>query len=95
MNVGNNSLFWEHNENLMDEDYEYNVAGARMLGREMVKMLSSESWQLIQEIMHNETGEQTIYRLAEDMMNTPEQFDENLELLEALNRGLHDELPKQ
>nr|WP_305909603.1 hypothetical protein [Methylomarinum sp. Ch1-1]MDP4522524.1 hypothetical protein [Methylomarinum sp. Ch1-1] len=76
----------------MDDDTDYNVAGARMLGREMAKMLSPVNRQLLLDILQHETGQQRIYRLVEDMMNTPGQFEENLELLEALNRGLHDEL---
>jgi hypothetical protein len=49
---------------------------------------------LVLDILQTQTGEQEHYRLIEDMMNTPEQFDNNLELLEALNRGLHDESQK-
>ena len=54
-------------------------------------MLSSPTRQRIDEILQAQTGEQMHYRLVEDMQNTPEQFEQNLELLEALNRGLHDE----
>jgi hypothetical protein len=49
----------------------------------------------IKDILAHETGDQKIYRLAENMMSTPEQFQKNLELLEALNRGLLETLPAQ
>lgn len=91
IDAGNDALLWEQHEDLITDEYDYRKAGARMLGREMAKILSPKSKQLILEILRNETGEQKIYRLVEDMMSNPEQFDENLELLEALHRGLNDE----
>lgn len=47
--------------------------------------------QMDHDILHAQTGEQNHYRLVEDMQRAPEQFEQNLELWEALNRGLHDE----
>ena len=90
IDAGNEGLLWEQHDDLMAEDHDYRQAGARMLGREIAKILSPESKRLLKEILSHETGEQDIYRMVENMMNHPEQFEENLELLEALNRGLHD-----
>ncbi len=88
----NRTDLYEHNEDAVEaENYDEIMAGARMLGREMVKILSLPNRQLILDILQTQTGEQEYYRLIEDMMNTSEQFDNNLELLEAINRGLHDE----
>ena len=57
----------------------------------MAKMLSSPTRQSLCAILQAQTGDQVHYRLVGDMQNTntPEQFEQNLELLEALNRGLH------
>jgi len=88
-------LLWEQHNDLMKEEIDYRQVGARVLGREMAKILTPQSKQLIKEILSHETGDQEIYRLAENMMSTPEQFQENLELLEALNRGLLEPLPTQ
>lgn len=88
----NRPLLYEHLEEIIiAEDYDETKAGARMLGQEMAKMLSSPTRQLISKILRAQTGEQAHYRLIEDMLNAPEQFEQNLELLEALNRGLRDE----
>jgi predicted nucleotidyltransferase len=76
------------------EDYDETHAGARMLGQEMAKMLTFFTRQLISEILLKQVGEQARYRLIEDMLTAPEQFEQNLELLEALNRGLQDGLSK-
>jgi predicted nucleotidyltransferase len=89
----NRPLLYEHHEEIIiAEDYDETKVGARMLGQEMSKMLSSPTHQLVSEILRTQTGEQAHYRLVEDMLTTPEQFEQNLELLEALNRGWHDEL---
>jgi predicted nucleotidyltransferase len=93
--AGNEDLLWEEHSDLMLDDYDSRKAGARMLGREMAKILSPNSKQLIRKILNTETGEQEIYRLVENMMGNPFQFDETLQLLEALNHGLYDEPPKQ
>ena len=88
----NRDHLYDHHAEIIDaEDYDETNAGARILGQEMAKMLSSPTRQRIDEILQAQTGEQMHYRLVEDMQNTPEQFEQNLELLEALNRGLHDE----
>lgn len=52
-------------------------------------MLSLQTQQLIENILTAETGEQKVYRLVEDMSD-PEQFEQNLALLEALKRGFCD-----
>jgi predicted nucleotidyltransferase len=95
MDADNESLLWEQHQDLMVDNYDYRKAGARILGREIAAILYPKNKQLIREILRSETGEQKIYRLIENMMNGPEQFDENLELLEALNYGLNDEPSNQ
>lgn len=89
MDAGNHDSLWEDHQDIVDDDYDYNIAGARMLGREMSKMLSLQTQQLIENILTAETGEQKVYRLVQDMSD-PEQFEQNLALLEALKRGFCD-----
>jgi predicted nucleotidyltransferase len=87
----NRARLYDHYVEIIEaEDYDEVRAGARMLGREMSKILSSSSRQIISKILLAQTGEQEHYRLVEDIR---ERFEENLELLEALKRGLHDEPP--
>jgi hypothetical protein len=44
--------------------------------------------------LRKQIGEQARYRLIEDLLTAPEQFEQYLKLLEALNRGLQDGLSK-
>lgn len=89
MDAGNHDSLWEDHDDIVDDNYDYNIAGARMLGREMSKMLSTQPQRLIENILTVETGEQKVYRLVEDM-SYPEKFEQNLALLEALKRGFCD-----
>jgi predicted nucleotidyltransferase len=95
MDAGNIDLFWDEHGDIAAEDHDYREAGARMLGRKMANILSPESKQLIINILSQETGDQKIYRLVENMMTNPAQFDDNLQLLEALYRGLIEQPPQQ
>ncbi|MEQ1544700.1 nucleotidyl transferase AbiEii/AbiGii toxin family protein [Methyloglobulus sp.] len=90
VDAGNEGSLWEYYEDLAaDENHDYNLDGARILGRDMAKILSAQSKQLIQNILAAETGEQKIYRLVEAMSNL-EQFEQRLELLETFKRGFND-----
>ena len=95
LDADHQSLLWEKHDDLIKEEIDYRQVGARVLGREIAKILTPHSKQLIKDILAHETGDQTIYRLAENMMSTPELFQENLELLEALYRGLIETQPVQ
>jgi predicted nucleotidyltransferase len=90
MDAGNQDLLYEsHVDLVIDEHHDYVVDGVRVLGREISKMLSPQTQQLIENILVAETRKQKIYRLAEAMSNA-EQSEENRELLKALKRGLND-----
>jgi predicted nucleotidyltransferase len=95
LDADHQSLLWEKHDDLIKEEIDYRHVGARVLGREIAKILTPYSKQLIKDILVHETGDQKIYRLAENMMSTPEQFQENLELLEALYRGFLETYPAQ
>jgi predicted nucleotidyltransferase len=95
MDAGNTDLIWNEHSDIAAEDYDYRQSGARMLGREMANILSPQSKQLIVNILSQETGDQKIYRLVENMMSNPAQFDDNRQLLEALYHGLIEQPPQQ
>jgi len=77
---------------LETDDFEY--VGARLLGRDLAKLLNQQTKDRILEILERETGEQERYRLVEAMMGSGgflrNNYEENLRLLVALKGGLQE-----
>ena len=82
----------EHQDLLLEEDFDYEICSARLLGRDIEKIASITTKQVINELLAGETGEQAQYYLVEAMQNRSDssKFDRNLNLLNALNKGLND-----
>ncbi len=95
LDAGNNERLHEEHSDLVDEDFDYVMAGARLLGRDIATITSSATRQHLQEILQTETGEQTRYRMIEAMQRAtpgPEgDFDRHLQLLESLRTGLNEQ----
>jgi predicted nucleotidyltransferase len=93
MDAGNQErLVDEHADLTDDDDFDYVLAGARLLGRDVAEMLRPATKTEILSLLNRETGEQDRYRLVEDMMSgsTSENFEEVLELLETFKKGMQD-----
>ena len=77
---------------LAEDDFDYERAGARLLGRDMAKILSPDTKKVIFDILDRETKEQSQYRLVGDMMKGyavgGDAFEYYLRLLEALKEGI-------
>ena len=77
---------------LEQEEYDLQMAGARLLGRDICKISHPESLKKIVAILDQETGEQDRYRLATEMreghIGESEKFEHNLQLLEKLKQGI-------
>ena len=73
---------------------DYELMSARLLGRDVATMAMPESKKYILKILNEETGEQDNYKLAVDMRRGPSytrnDFDTNLNLLEAFKKGFLD-----
>ncbi|MCK4431265.1 MAG: hypothetical protein KAW19_08165, partial [Candidatus Aminicenantes bacterium] len=52
------------------EDFDYVSVGARLLGRDIAVVLSTDAMTAVLEILNDETGKQDRYRLIEDMMRS-------------------------
>jgi predicted nucleotidyltransferase len=67
---------------------------ARLLGRDVASMITSESKKYILTILNEETGEQDNLKLAVDMRRGPSYFSNdigaNLNFLEAFKKGFLD-----
>jgi len=79
-------------ELLKSDDFDFVVAGARLLGRDIAKILNPATKKGILDILEKETGEQDRYRLIEDMMRSDmgeiSDFDSISNLLEELKSGI-------
>jgi predicted nucleotidyltransferase len=79
-------------ELLESDDFDYVKAGARLLGRDIAKVLNPATKKEVLDILEKETGEQDRYRLIEDMMRSDigkiSDFDSILSLLEELKSGI-------
>lgn len=82
----------EHADLTEHEDYTYRKAGARMLGRDIARLSTSETLEFIKVLLQTETGEQNRHKLVEDMSRGKYayDFDECLELLESLYLGINE-----
>jgi predicted nucleotidyltransferase len=84
----------EHQDLLLEDDFDYDICSARLLGRDIATIASSITKQVINELLAVETGEQEQYKLVEAMQarGNDSKFDQNLGLLEALKKGLNDKV---
>ncbi len=86
--AGNQDRMFEEAPDLVErEDFDYIYAGARLLGRDIAKIVNPETEKAISAILDRETGDQKHYRLVEQMMSGGE-FEHNLKLLKELKTGI-------
>ena len=74
------------------EDFDYVSVGARLLGRDIAVVLSTDAMTAVLEILNDETGKQDRYRLIEDMMRSDvssiNDFKDVLRWLEEVKTGI-------
>jgi predicted nucleotidyltransferase len=84
----------EHPDLLEEDDFDYERAGARLLGRDMAKVMSTETREFVLGILKRETDNPKRYRLVEDMMDkftmSGGAFEECLGHLEGLKAGIRE-----
>ncbi len=78
---------------LVNNEFDFNFTGARLLGRDIATIFNKQAINYILNILNKETGEQQSYRLAEDMVNEKKFRDEKdfeyyLKLIETLKTGI-------
>ena len=84
----------EHQDLLLEDDFDYDICSARLLGRDIATISSFITKQVINELLTAETAEQAQYKLVEAMQTrgNDSKFDQNLGLLAALKKGLNDKV---
>ena len=91
LDAGNQERLWHEEGDLIGDDFDYERAGSRLLGRDIATILSPDIKETVIKILDNETGEQSQYRLVENMLGRGAEssdFEEVLQLLEDLKAGI-------
>lgn len=85
-------LYDEEGALFQEEEYEFEYAGARLLGRDLAKIAKPETVQAVMDIIEMETNEQSQYRLVAEMSATriaeAEHFEYHLKLLLKMKQGI-------
>ena len=97
LEAGNTERLFNEEKDLVEiEDFDYEHAGARLLGRDIGKILYPETVKIILEILDRETDEQNRFKLVIDMLETrgnfEGDFEQNLRLLKELRKGILERL---
>ena len=96
--AGNEERLYGRELSLLEEEgFDTRLAGIRLLGRDMVKISDPETLERVKKILESETGEQSRYRLVEDMVSgifiSGDKFDEILHQVEKLKDGILEVFP--
>jgi predicted nucleotidyltransferase len=90
LDAGNRERLYSDHPDLLTDDFDYVLAGAELLGRDISSSVSSTTKMLIIEILEAETDVESQSRLAEDMSRRPSTipFEQNLEMLLPMMKGV-------
>jgi len=87
-------MFNEHDDMLTTNDFDFDMAGSRLLGRDIAEIINPNVSRALLEIINNETGDQERYLLVEQMSTVSRKnkndFDWHLKMLEHFKFGLLD-----
>jgi len=93
LEAGNTERLFNEEKDLVEiEDFDYENAGARLLGRDIAKIVHPETAKIVLAILDRETDEQNRFKLVIDMLenrgNFEGDFEQNLRLLKELLEGI-------
>ena len=90
LDAGNRERLYNDHPDLLTEDFDYVLAGAELLGRDIASSVSSPTKRLIIEILRQETDVDSQSRLAEDMSRRPSTitFQQNYAMLLSMKKGI-------
>ena len=96
LDAGNQERLFNEEIDLVErEDFDYILASARLLGRDIAAILHPKTKETVIKILDRETGDQKRYRLVEDMMDSRKgssDFETVLQLLEEMKTGVLERL---
>lgn len=92
LDAGNRERMFDEGADLLEsEDFDYEVAGARLLGRDMAAILRPETKEALLKILDKETGDQSRYTLIASMVERGAEridLEKALRLLEQMKAGI-------
>jgi len=90
LDAGNRERLYSDHPDLLTDDFDYVLAGAELLGRDIASSVSSPTKRLIIEILRQETDVDSQSRLAEDMNRTPSTitFEQNYAMVLSMKKGI-------
>jgi len=90
LDAGNRERLYSDHIDLLTDNFDYVLAGAELLGRDIANSVSPATKMLLIEILRTETEDYSQSRLAEDMSRRPSAipFEQNFELLLCMRRGI-------
>jgi len=90
LDLGNRERLYSDHADLLTEDFDYVLAGAELLGRDIASSASSPTKRLIIEILRQETDVDSQSRLAEDMSRIPSTitFEQHYAMLLSMKKGI-------
>lgn len=97
LRAGNNERMMEEHEDILEvDDFDYETAGSRLLGRDIRELVNGESMAVVMEILERETDRNNRNLLVENMLDNPAHssigFEKCLGLLDSLKIGITDEV---
>lgn len=100
LDAGNEDRLYNEKQDadLLDDDFDYRVAGARMLGRDVAKLLSGDTAQIISNLLADENTGGSLQRFAR-IISESKYYDEDeykiaLETFSQLKKGIFERLHK-
>ena len=91
LDAGNRERLYSDHADLLTEDFDYVLAGAELLGRDIAtSSVSSATRRLLIEILQQETAVDSQSRLAEDMSRRPStiSFEQCYAMLSSMKKGI-------
>jgi predicted nucleotidyltransferase len=89
MQVGNDARLWEEHKDLLDhEDFDYELAGARILGRDLSAMCEPETRQAVLAILDRELSSEGDLPLVVQSAASSPQIDRTREFWQAIRQEL-------
>lgn len=89
--AGNIERLYDNELQLLEsEKFDYQIAGIRLLGRDMAKICSQATLNSIKQILSEETEDESKFNLVMNMMSNHNNFEETLYLLKKLKDGVFD-----
>ena len=88
----NEERLWEGDgTDLVTDGFDYNLASARLLGRDVGQLLTQRSTGPVMKILEAQTGERNEYPLVQAMLdNFHGEFEKGLRMLESFAQGVRD-----